>query len=156
MSIRILFLFLVFSMHVFAEFMYISTHGDDNNSGLSESSAIKTLKKALEVAQTMSLKDNKVSIIIAPDRSNNNIVEENYFYGFKKTAAIQESFCDKMRNKKCTKKSGECPSTGNFLINNDMVFDKLLDNRLVSLSQKYVYRPWCDKVDYNATRILIK
>jgi hypothetical protein len=96
------------------------------------------------------------SIIKFRDRSNNNIVAYNYFYSYTGSPAVQESFCDKNLNKKCTKKLGECPSTGNIMFGNEYDLHKDYNNKVHSIDGPDKYRPWCNANDYSNDRIIFK
>lgn len=55
------------------------------------------------------------------DASNNNIAENNVFKDIQFTAVFDEWYCDKSKNKLCTKKGPECPSWNNRYLPNNVV-----------------------------------
>jgi hypothetical protein len=96
------------------------------------------------------------SVIKFRDRSNDNIVEDNYFYGFENTSAIQEWYCNKNKNRKCTKKLGECPSVRNVLEDNTIITDTRFHNTVMHIQKNPPSLPWCTWDEMQERKILIK
>lgn len=91
------------------------------------------------------------SAIKLRDRSNDNVIENNRFQKSDADAAIDEWYCDQSRNAECTKKTGECPSTGNIARNNRFV--DIPYWRQITIRGNRTPRPWCDSADFTAPRV---
>lgn len=85
------------------------------------------------------------------DSSDNNIIDRNTFRTTDRTSGIEEWFCDLGKSEECTKKSGECPSTGNLARGNR--FDGIDQLRRVNIRGTRKPRPWCDAAIYDRARI---
>lgn len=94
------------------------------------------------------------SVIKLRDRSNANLIEGNRFKAIQSAPAVEEWFCDAGARKDCTKKLGECPSTGNVVRNNDLSGSQ--GTEYVSIVGDRVLRPWCSKDDFGRERIRLK
>lgn len=92
------------------------------------------------------------SVIKLRDRSNDNFIENNKFSNTENSPGIEEWFCDMQARKDCTKKLGECPSTGNIQRNN------FLNNSgkagMVSVLGNSEKRTWCSAEDFSRDRII--
>lgn len=86
------------------------------------------------------------------DRSNDNLVAGNSFRHAEASPAIEEWFCDMRGRKDCTKKKGECPSTGNIDQRNSI--EGSGESRRVSVVGPTVLRPWCSPVDFRRGRVI--
>lgn len=85
------------------------------------------------------------------DRSNDNEINDNSFTTGDLAAGIEEWFCDLSKNAECSKKTGECPSTGN--IANGNTFEGIADRRQISVRGSRQPRPWCNASIYSQPRI---
>ncbi len=85
------------------------------------------------------------------DRSGNNRINKNIFKTTDPTMGIDEWFCDRGKLAACTKKDGECPSTGN--IANDNTFEGIEKRRQIAVRGGRQPRPWCDAAVYSQNRI---
>ncbi len=84
------------------------------------------------------------------DASGNTVLVKNSFATADRAAAIEEWFCDLGKTGECTKKSGECPSTGN--IASDNTFAGIEERRQISVRGSRQPRPWCDASVYTQAR----
>lgn len=91
------------------------------------------------------------SAIKLRDRSNGNQIEANRFKAIQNAPAVEEWFCDAGARKDCTKKLGECPSTGNVVRDNDLSGSP--GTEYVSILGERVPREWCVDDDYRRERI---
>jgi hypothetical protein len=91
------------------------------------------------------------SVVKFRDRSNDNIVEGNRFIKIENAPAIEEWYCDKESRKDCTKKLGECPSTGNVQRHNAQTDSP--GSKLISVSTQTSPRNWCAKEDFARERV---
>lgn len=91
------------------------------------------------------------SAIKLRDASNDNLIEDNTFRTNDPVPAIQESYCDKSAMEKCTKKSGECPSTGNVATANR--YPGLAINQRISIEGSEDPKPWCQAASFTTPRI---
>lgn len=94
------------------------------------------------------------SVIKLRDRSNDNLIEGNRFKAIQKAPAVEEWFCDAGARKDCTKKLGECPSTGNVVRNNDLSGSP--GTEYVSIVGERVQRKWCGPEDFSRERVQSK
>jgi hypothetical protein len=94
------------------------------------------------------------SAIKLRDRSNNNRIEGNRFKEVQNAPAIEEWFCDADARKDCTKKSGECPSTGNVASGNDLSGSP--GTQYISIVGDRTPRAWCSAEDFARERMLSK
>lgn len=94
------------------------------------------------------------AVIKLRDRSNNNLIEGNRFKSIHKAPAVEEWFCDAGARKDCTKKLGECPSTGNVVHDNDLSGSP--GTQYVQIDGDREQRPWCDAGDFSRDRVLEK
>lgn len=94
------------------------------------------------------------SVIKLRDRSNNNRIEGNRFKAIQNAPAIEEWFCDADARKDCTKKSGECPSTGNVASSNDMSGSP--GTPYISIVGDRTPRAWCSADDFSRDRVQSK
>ncbi|WP_291991156.1 hypothetical protein [Candidatus Accumulibacter sp. ACC007] len=94
------------------------------------------------------------SVVKLRDRSNNNQIEGNRFRAIQQAPAIEEWFCDAGAENDCTKKLGECPSTGNVARNNDLSGTR--GTKYVSVVGGRVPREWCAPADFSRDRVLSK
>ena len=94
------------------------------------------------------------SVVKLRDRSNNNQIEGNRFKAIQKVPAIEEWFCDAGKRKDCTKKLGECPSTGNVARNNDL--SGTPGTEYLSIVGERVPRKWCSDEDFSRERVQSK
>jgi hypothetical protein len=90
------------------------------------------------------------SAIKLRDKSGDNQILRNSFTTSDRAAAIEEWFCDLSKNAECTKKTGECPSTGNIASSNS--FSGIEERRRVSVRGSRTPRPWCDAAAYTQAR----
>lgn len=90
------------------------------------------------------------SAIKLRDGSGDNQLVRNSFKTADKAAAIEEWFCDLSKTAECTKKTGECPSTGNIADRN--TFEGLEERRQISVRGSRQPRAWCDASAYTKTR----
>lgn len=86
------------------------------------------------------------------DRSNDNYVNNNTFIRIENSPAIQEWFCDMKSRADCTKKLGECPSTGNFESNNALTNSGR--SMLISVAGNTIQRAWCSLDDFERNRVI--
>lgn len=91
------------------------------------------------------------SAIKLRDQSNNNIIRSNKFSHLENVPAIEEWFCDMATHKECTKKLGECPSTGNLQQGN--FISNSGASPLISIIGSRVPRPWCMQDDFVRERV---
>jgi len=103
------------------------------------------------------IEDNKFrdmcgSAIKLRDRSNDNLIAGNSFSDLRKAPAIEEWFCDMSRRNDCTKKAGECPSTGNLIRQNS--FHGIKASRHYAIRGGERARSWCDAGDFSRRRII--
>lgn len=91
------------------------------------------------------------SVVKLRDRSNDNVIEGNRFRNIQKAPAIEEWFCDAGARKDCTKKLGECPSTGNVETRNDLSYSPGTEKILVVGGR--APRSWCSRDDFGRARI---
>lgn len=91
------------------------------------------------------------SVVKFRDRSNDNRVEDNRFIRIDHVPAVEEWFCDKDARKDCTKRLGECPSTGNVQRRNSQTESPNSD--LVSVVGGRNPRDWCTKEDFSRERV---
>lgn len=94
------------------------------------------------------------SVIKLRDRSNDNVIEYNRFKHIEEAPAIEEWFCDMDARKDCTKKRGECPSTGNVQKNN--VLSDSGQSEMVSVVGDRKQRAWCSPKDFSRERLLAR
>ena len=94
------------------------------------------------------------SVVKLRDRSNDNVIESNRFRGIQNAPAIEEWFCDAGARKDCTKKLGECPSTGNAERANDLSGSPGTEK--ISVVGERVKRGWCSAEDFNRSRVVSK
>ncbi|MDB5751311.1 MAG: pectin lyase fold protein [Ramlibacter sp.] len=92
------------------------------------------------------------SVIKLRDRSNGNLIEGNIFTRLDSVPAVEEWYCDKSARKDCTKKLGECPSTGNRVKDNQL---QSADGKLVDVLGGSERRAWCHVSDFAGERILV-
>ena len=85
------------------------------------------------------------------DTSNDNLIEDNTFRTNDPVPAIQESYCDMSAMAKCTKKSGECPSTGNVASTNH--YPGLAISQRISIEGSEDPKPWCQAASFSTPRI---
>ncbi len=92
------------------------------------------------------------------DRSNENLVSDNRFEEIIGVPSIQEWFCDKdFKKNYCTKKLGECPSTGNIIRNNAFMGSDdrgSASGNNVQIFGKDIPRSWCMKSQFSSPRFL--
>lgn len=91
------------------------------------------------------------SVIKLRDRSNNNIIENNRFTHIEKAPAVEEWFCDMDARKDCTKKLGECPSTGNVQRENSLTDSA--QSEMISVVGNRTQRAWCSAEDFTSERV---
>lgn len=94
------------------------------------------------------------SVIKLRDRSNNNRIEGNRFKAIQNAPAIEEWFCDADARKDCTKKSGECPSTGNVASSNDLSGSP--GTQYIAILGDRIPRAWCSAEDFSRERVQSK
>ncbi len=94
------------------------------------------------------------SVVKLRDRSNDNVIESNRFRRIYKAPAIEEWFCDGGERKDCTKKLGECPSTGNAERGNDLSGSPSTEK--ISVLGESIPRAWCTSDDFDRPRVLSK
>lgn len=94
------------------------------------------------------------SVIKLRDRSNANLIEGNRFKAIQNAPAVEEWFCDAGARKDCTKKLGECPSTGNVVRNSDLSGSP--GTEYVSIVGDRTPREWCSDDDFGRERIRLK
>ncbi|MGM9488994.1 right-handed parallel beta-helix repeat-containing protein [Ideonella sp. YS5] len=92
------------------------------------------------------------SVIKLRDRSNDNVIENNRFKKVEDAPVIEEWFCDKDARKDCTKKLGECPSTGNRQQGNTQSDSR--NSKLIDISAAATPRGWCAKDDFAKPRVV--
>lgn len=85
------------------------------------------------------------------DRSNDNVIKGNTFTRPDGVPAIDEWFCDMKGRKGCTKKLGECPSTGNVEEHNKL--ESTDGSQRLAITGPSVPRPWCDAADFTRERV---
>jgi hypothetical protein len=92
------------------------------------------------------------SVVKLRDDSNENVIRHNTFTKIEADFIIDEWFCDKSRQKDCTKATGECPSTGNRYFDNKVIAP---GPRLKPIGVRggTERRPWCVMTDYSAVRV---
>jgi hypothetical protein len=66
------------------------------------------------------------------DTSSNNTVQDNRFEDAWKSAPISDWYCDASSRDDCTKKTPECPSVDNRLVNNQVVAHRIPNNGLTA------------------------
>ena len=86
------------------------------------------------------------------DRSGDNLIQGNKFLNLNNVPAIEEWFCDMSARKDCTKKIGECPSSGNLQQGNT-IFNSGL-SPLISIKGNRELRPWCTQDDFARDRVI--
>jgi len=91
------------------------------------------------------------SAIKLRDRSNFNTIENNLFNRLQSVPAVEEWFCDKSARQDCTKRLGECPSTGTHLLNNKL--NNSANSKLVNIIGNREPRSWCAASDFATERI---
>ena len=91
------------------------------------------------------------STIKLRDRSGDNVIQNNRFSHLENVPAIEEWFCDMAARKDCTKKLGECPSTGNVQQGN--LISNSGTSPLISIVGNRVPRPWCTLDDFARDRV---
>lgn len=94
------------------------------------------------------------SVIKLRDRSNDNVIEDNKIAHVEKAPVIEEWFCDMGARKDCTKKIGECPSTGNVQGGN--VLKDSDQSEMVSVIGGRSQRAWCSSDDFARVRVLAR
>lgn len=94
------------------------------------------------------------SVIKLRDRSNDNVIENNRFKHIQKAPAVEEWFCDMDARKDCTKKRGECPSTGNIQRKNTLTQSE--QSEMLAVIGNQSPRTWCAPEDFSRERILTK
>lgn len=94
------------------------------------------------------------SVIKLRDRSNDNLIEGNRFRSIQQAPAIEEWFCDAGARKDCTKKLGECPSTGNVVRDNDLSGSPGTD--YVAILGDRTQREWCSPAAFSRERVQVK
>jgi len=94
------------------------------------------------------------SVIKLRDRSNDNVIENNNFKRIFKAPAVEEWFCDMRARKDCTKKLGECPSTGNTLHGNRLTDSN--QSEMVSVVGERIPREWCGERDFVRDRVSVR
>lgn len=94
------------------------------------------------------------SVIKLRDRSNDNLIEGNRFKAIQTAPAVEEWFCDAGARKDCTKKLGECPSTGNVVRDNDLKGSP--GTEYVSVLGDRTPREWCSPGDFGRERVQVK
>lgn len=92
------------------------------------------------------------SAIKLRDRSGDNVIQSNRFSRLENVPAIEEWFCDMTARKDCTKKLGECPSTGNLQQGN--FISSSGSSPLVLILGNRVPRPWCTQDDFGRDRVV--
>jgi hypothetical protein len=90
------------------------------------------------------------SAIKLRDRSNGNLIERNTFSRLEKVPAVEEWFCDMSARKDCTKKQGECPSTGNHVVDNQL---QSAEVKLIDIVGGHTPRGWCTTSDFASERV---
>ncbi len=85
------------------------------------------------------------------DGSNDNLIAGNVFRHAENAPAIEEWFCDMQGRKGCTKKLGECPSTGNVDLRNAV--EGTAGSTRVSVIGPTAPRPWCAAEDFRRSRV---
>ena len=91
------------------------------------------------------------SVVKLRDRSNDNIIENNRFTNIEKAPAVEEWFCDMNARKDCTKKLGECPSTGNVQRENSL--SSSAQSEMISIVGNREQRAWCSANDFTRERV---
>ena len=92
------------------------------------------------------------SVIKLRDRSGDNVIQNNRFSHLENIPAIEEWFCDMAARKDCTKKLGECPSTGNLQQGN--FISNSGASPLISIVGGRAPRPWCTQDDFERERVI--
>jgi len=94
------------------------------------------------------------SVIKLRDRSNDNIIRNNRFAHLERVSAIEEWFCDMADRQDCTKKLGECPSTGNAADGNSI--SESVQPTMISINGNHERRPWCLAEDFEKERVVTR
>lgn len=93
------------------------------------------------------------SVVKFRDRSNDNVVEGNRFERIQNAPVIEEWFCDKGARKDCTKKLGECPSTGNLVPSDRNQKSDLQNSEFLTINGGNSAREWCTRDDFARERV---
>lgn len=95
------------------------------------------------------------SVIKLRDGSNQNVIRDNTFSKIDADFVVDEWFCDKGKQKDCTKPTGECPSVGNRFVSNKLSASGPRV-RPIGVRGGTDPRPWCESKDYGVDRVRVE